>query len=219
MGCSQPPKQLAALFSASISEHANPLGSWHANLITLPRRNCILLVHDETLFPLFTPCLRKPDIKALQWPFEDVLMNPLLKAGASHEHIETASHILQPLAFDNQCSRSVQGTMDRMVGDVEHTLYFNEIDVQELSSYRTAERPCNVKRAKDCIWPVEAMLELLSKSMEKAQDDNEPVSQQDVSEEIDQRELPDNVVSLVGLGKSLVVIQGVRLFRLPKLES
>ncbi|MBQ0779961.1 MAG: hypothetical protein KBT79_04050 [Thalassolituus oleivorans] len=196
------PKQSAALFNTSISEHTNPLGSWHANLLTLQRRNCILLVHDETLFPLFIPCLTKPDFKALQWHFEDVLMNTLLKAGASHEHMETASRLLQPLVFDTQCNRSVQGTMNRMAGDIEHTLYFNEIDVQDLSSYRTgawlAERPCNVKRKEDCIIPYLDMLELLSKPIAKAQDHHEPASQLDVSEDINQSELPDNVVSLAG---------------------
>jgi hypothetical protein len=86
LGLLPAPKQSAALFNVNIPEHTNPLGSWHANLLTLQRRNCILLVHDETLFPLFIPCLTKPDFKALQWHFEDVLMNTLLKAGACHEH-------------------------------------------------------------------------------------------------------------------------------------
>jgi hypothetical protein len=93
LGLLPAPKQSAALFNVNIPEHTNPLGSWHANLLTLQRRNCILLVHDETLFPLFIPCLTKPDFKALQWHFEDVLMNTLLKAGASHEHMETAKRL------------------------------------------------------------------------------------------------------------------------------
>ncbi|NWF35864.1 hypothetical protein F3F93_03770 [Mariprofundus sp. KV] len=31
----------------------NPLGSWHANLYTIDRRNCILFCHDQTRFVLF----------------------------------------------------------------------------------------------------------------------------------------------------------------------
>lgn len=200
------PKKSAALFNASIPEHTNPLGSWHGNLLTLQRRNCILLVHDETLFPLFIPCLTKPDFKSLQWHFEDVLMNTLLKAGASHEHMESASQLLQPLVFDTQCNRSVQGTMNRMAGDIDHMLYFDHADVQDLSPYRTgawlADRPCNVKRQKDCIWPKEAMLALLSKPTAKPsvkiQADNELDKQQSLLETIDQNDQPENVVSLAG---------------------
>ena len=57
----------------------NPLSGWHANLITLQRRNCILMVHDETRFPLFMTCLTKPDFANLNWYFQDTLMNTLLK--------------------------------------------------------------------------------------------------------------------------------------------
>ncbi|WP_018274674.1 hypothetical protein WKI13_10435 [Teredinibacter turnerae] len=31
----------------------SPLGSWHANLLTLQRHNCILFVHDAKSFLVF----------------------------------------------------------------------------------------------------------------------------------------------------------------------
>ena len=43
----------------------NPLSGWHGHLITLQRRNCLLLVHDATRFPLFLPALTKPDLAEL----------------------------------------------------------------------------------------------------------------------------------------------------------
>lgn len=39
----------------------NPLSGWHANLLILQRRNCVLLVHDVTRFPLFIKGLLKAD--------------------------------------------------------------------------------------------------------------------------------------------------------------
>ena len=44
----------------------NPLSNWHANLITLQRRNCILLVLDATRFPVLMKGLVKDDFPLLQ---------------------------------------------------------------------------------------------------------------------------------------------------------
>lgn len=57
----------------------NPLSGWHANLLTLQRRNCVVLVHDGTRFPLFIKGLLKPDFARLDYLFADALMNTLLK--------------------------------------------------------------------------------------------------------------------------------------------
>lgn len=167
----------------------NPLSDWHANLIILQRRNCILLVHDQTRFPLFIPCLTKPDFAKLQRHFEDVLMNTLLKLGASHKQMETASQLLQTLEFDTNCNRSVQGTMNQMAGDIEHSLYFDDADVQDMSAYRTgvwlANRPCTIKGQKGCVWPDKAILELLDVAAHLAPLESSAM-------------LPDNVVSMEG---------------------
>lgn len=180
------------LYPASISETDNPLNHWHGNLLTLQRRNCILLVHDETRFPLFIPCLTKPDFKNLQWHFDDALMNTLLKIGANQAQLDNAAKLLQPLVFDSNNNRSVQGTLNRMAENIDHRLYFDNVDVQDLSPYRIgawlAERPCNVKGQKDYIWPKKAILALLS-------DDVVPDVDQ-LSRELPDHKLPENVVSL-----------------------
>ncbi len=141
------------------------LSGWHANLITLQRRNCVLFTHDASRFALFIPCLKKADLAQLNWHFQDVLMNTLLKLDASQQQLDTAASLLQPLCFDTDCNRSVQGTMNQMKGDVGHMLWFDGASVQELSPYRTSvwlsDRPCMIKTAKDCIWPLKKMGELL----------------------------------------------------------
>lgn len=144
----------------------SPLSGWHANLLTLQRRNCILLVHDNTRFPLFIPCLTKPDFANLNWWFIDALMNTLIKVGANDKQLDAVHHYLAPLQIDTECNRSVQGTMSQMAGDLEHMLWFDEADILDLSGPRTglwlSDRPCNVKGRKDCLWPQKAMLALLS---------------------------------------------------------
>jgi hypothetical protein len=66
----------------------NVLGNWHANLIIQQRRNCILWLHGQSRFALFTPCLKKADFAQLDWLFQDVLMDTLLSSGASQAQLD-----------------------------------------------------------------------------------------------------------------------------------
>jgi hypothetical protein len=36
--------------------------SWHANIFNIERRKCVLVTNDLTLFSLFIPGLKKPDV-------------------------------------------------------------------------------------------------------------------------------------------------------------
>lgn len=145
----------------------NPLSGWHANLITLQRRNCVLLVHEATRFPLFMKALVKDDFARFGWLFEDTLMNTLLKLDANQQQLDTAAALLGPCHFDTQCNRSVLGTMNQMKGDLEYVMFSKGAQLEDISSYRTgvwlANRPCSIKGMKDCIWPHKAILELLSR--------------------------------------------------------
>ncbi|AVT60967.1 DUF6933 domain-containing protein [Pectobacterium versatile] len=143
----------------------NPLSSWHGNLITLQRRNCVLLVHDATRFPLVLPALIKKDFAELNDHFTDSFINTLLKCGADEDQLNAAQHYLRPLQVDTQCSRSVQGTLNQMKGDIEHAVWFDNLKVAELSGYSLgqslADRPCSVKD-RGYLWPQKEMLSLLS---------------------------------------------------------
>lgn len=51
-------KKLAAKLPAVSLEplmETSPLGSWHANLYTIDRRNCLLFCHDDTRYTVFLP--------------------------------------------------------------------------------------------------------------------------------------------------------------------
>lgn len=148
------------------SPSPSALSGWHGNLITLQRRQCILLVHNTTRFPLFIPCLTKPDFANLDWWFVDTFMNTLLKCGANDAQLQAVHQHLAQLQFDTNCNRSVQGTMNQMKGDIDNMLYYDGQKITELSAARTsawlADRPCNVKGQKDCVWPLKAMKELLN---------------------------------------------------------
>lgn len=79
-------------FAAESVAVESPLSGWHANLILLQRRQCVLFVHDSTRFPLFIPALKKADFAELDWLFRDSFMNTLLKVGAEERHMAAAEN-------------------------------------------------------------------------------------------------------------------------------
>ncbi len=155
----------AWLFEALVLE-GNPLSGWHGSLVNYQRRNCVLLVHDVTRFPLFLPTMNKPDFAELNDRFVDTLMNTLLKCGADQDQLDTAQHYLRPLQVDTHCNRSAQATLNRMEQDLEHALRYDNINIAEITGYRQgawmAQTPRTVK-GQGVLWPQKAMLELLSR--------------------------------------------------------
>lgn len=145
----------------------NPLSGWHGHLVTLQRRNCVLLAHDSTRFPLVLPVLTKSDFAELNARFIDAFMNTLLKCGASEVHLETADKYLRPLQIDNNCSRSVQGTLNRMKDEFGYQLYYDRLSITDITGYNAgawlADTPRSAKNQKTVLWPKDAMLTLLER--------------------------------------------------------
>jgi hypothetical protein len=143
----------------------SPLSGWHANLLLIQRRQCVLFVHDATRFPVFIPALKKDDFANLDYWFQDGYMNTLLKTGADDALMDRAHAVLGTLLCNTDCDRSVQGTMNRMAQEIEWALQDKGVKVAEITGYRVgawlAEQPCNAKGVKDCIWPKDAMHGLL----------------------------------------------------------
>ncbi|WGL15203.1 hypothetical protein PVT68_10495 [Microbulbifer bruguierae] len=181
----------------SAGADVSPLSGWHANFLTIQRRNCVLLVHDETRFPLFIPALTKPDLAELDWWFGDALMNTLLKCNASQVQLDTVAAHLSRLSFDSDCDRSVQGTMNQMAQDAEYSLYHHGVHVAEITGHRLAawlaDRPCTVKGRKNAVWPVKAFLQLLD-GLPRAIQSPVPVLQRETV-------LPGNIVNLLEFRK------------------
>lgn len=155
------------------STSSQPLSGWHANLLMFQRRQCVLMVHNQTRFPIFMIDLKKEDFAILDYHFTDAFMNTLLKVGANEKHMQAAQHLLAPLCINKSNDRSVQGTLNRMGADLEHMLTVENADIMDCSAYGAAawlaERPCFIKSkkegaaksAKESVWPIEGMLKLL----------------------------------------------------------
>ena len=141
---------------------------WHSNMITIQRKQCVILVNDATRYAVFLPSMTKSELKHFDYHFHNVFVNSLIKADLDYPLIEVAAKHLHDIKFhyDTVCSRSVQGTMRLMTEDLNWSLYHNSQHIDDVAVYTTSawlsDRPCNIKGVKDCIWPVKAMSELLS---------------------------------------------------------
>ncbi|SMF65746.1 hypothetical protein SAMN02745866_04225 [Alteromonadaceae bacterium Bs31] len=162
------PSQDDTMSSPERGKIAPQLGDWHANLVTLQRRNCILLVHNATRFPVFISCLTKPGFASLQWQFEDVFMNTLLKLNANQRQLDAAAAAINsPLCFDSTTERSLLGALNNLKANIEHVLYLEELLVPNLYppavSASLAQRPCKANKQNAFVMPNEEMLSVLDK--------------------------------------------------------
>lgn len=140
---------------------------WHANVINIQRKQCVILVHDATRYAVLLPAMNKKELGHLVHHFQDVFINSLMKAGIDAELVEKAANYLtnDHLQLDTTSNRSVQGTMRLMADELGWALKYDGKHIDDIAIYSTSawlsDRPCNIKGQKDCIWPIKAMTELL----------------------------------------------------------
>ena len=140
-----------------------PLSSWHAHLLTLDCRQCVLFCHDATRYVLFLPGLRALQLAELGRWHRDLFLAVLQVQGLSHHHIARAGLTLGSLQMDRNTDRSVLASMNGVVGDLQFGLLRETANVMELDPIKTSlwlnDRPCTVH--KTWIWPDKAMREVV----------------------------------------------------------
>ena len=147
----------------------HPLGSWHANLYHMDRRQCVLFCHDQTRFALFVAGLKKQDFENIDYVFFDLFVNTLLRAGYPIRSVEFAADLMQEtdLTIDSNCDRSVLGSMRSIYHQELYMAQMSVNNVMELLPYSTSaklnDRPTRIKGmcASECLWPHDAMRGLL----------------------------------------------------------
>ncbi len=142
---------------------------WHANVITVQRKQCVIAVHDATRYAVFVPNMTKKHLVDIELHIQDVFINSLMKAGVDMALVDKAARFFtqDTVQLDTQCSRSVQGTMRLMAEELDWNLKHNKQNLDDIALYSTSawlsDRPCNIKGQKECLWPIKAMTELLTK--------------------------------------------------------
>ena len=130
-------------------EESSPLGSWHAHLFTLDRRQCVMFCHDASRYCLFLAGLRKPHFAELgsKW-FRQLFTATLAVIGCPDTQIKKTELLLGPVRFDTATDRSVQGSINIARQDLIAWAFQlpNVMDLDPLAvSRRLNERPTTVK--------------------------------------------------------------------------
>jgi len=88
--------------------------SWHANVLRLDRRKCVLFTHDATLYSVFVPGLKKPEFERLDDVFGQRLFKALLWDEFPQTQIERMLEACRVIRFTRSSNRSVLGSMNEM---------------------------------------------------------------------------------------------------------
>lgn len=84
------------------------LGAWHANLLLIDRRKCVLFVNDKTLFNFIILGVKKAELAKLDDHFKSYLQCILADEGFSNQIIKEYDII----GFANTNNKSVMGSMN-----------------------------------------------------------------------------------------------------------
>ncbi len=88
--------------------------SWHANLLRIDRRKCVLFTHDKTLYSVFVPGLKKAEFERLDEIFGQHLFKVLLRDEFTQTQIERMLEACRVIRCTPSSNRSVLGSMNNM---------------------------------------------------------------------------------------------------------
>jgi len=101
---------------------ALPSVCWHANLLRIDRRKCLLFTHDTTLFSLFVPSVTKPDFKYFPDLFGQALFKAMIQIDFSQAQIESMLDRCRDIQVESTNNRSVLGSMNDMKQMIDLTV-------------------------------------------------------------------------------------------------
>ena len=88
------------------------IGGWHANLLRIERRKCVLVTNDKTLYTIFIPGLKKSDFNDFGEVFRHHIFKNLLHERFAQAQIEAVLDEHRTILFARTNNRSVLGSMN-----------------------------------------------------------------------------------------------------------
>lgn len=95
------------------------IGDWHANLLRVERRKCVLLTNSDTLYSIFVFGLKRADFDHFDEIFRQSLFRRLRIEGFSQIQIEKALEENRTIHFAKTNNRSVLGSMNDLAFQIE----------------------------------------------------------------------------------------------------
>lgn len=133
--------------------------NWHANLIYIERRKCVLFTNDETLLNFLVADRSRAEIRELSDMFRDHLQAMLTREGIDKTEREEIAKAYGEIHFSTSNSRSVLGSMNDLA-------YNYKLHVLDQGGLQRCDLPGIIRRlnrmpmgAIDYKLPVEALME------------------------------------------------------------
>ena len=133
------------------------LGPWHANLIHIDRRKCVLFVNDMTLFNFIVPDVSRAQIRELDKLFMGYLSCVLADAGISEADRARILSEYDEVGFTNTNSKSVLGSMNDLA-------FHYKYSIQEAGGVHSPAVPGIIRRLNRMpmgvlkyVFPIEAL--------------------------------------------------------------
>ncbi len=101
---------------------ADELGSWHANLLRIDRRKCVLFTHDKTLYTFFVAGLTKPQFQIFDEVFRQNLFRSLVSENLPQKHIEIFLDDIRKIEITKTNNRSVLGSMNDLTFQLKYQI-------------------------------------------------------------------------------------------------
>jgi len=106
-----------------ILRDSTELGCWHANLLRIDRRKCVLFTHDRTLYSFLVPGLTKPHFQNFGEVFGQNLFKNLLAEAFPQSQIELFLNDIREIHITKTSSRSVLGSMNDLSFQLKYRIY------------------------------------------------------------------------------------------------
>ena len=104
------------------SQSTNDLSSWHANLLRIDRRKCVLFTHDKTLYSFLAPGLTKPHFQNIREVFRQSLFKNLMAEKIPQKHIELFLDDILKIEIAKTNNRSVLGSMNDLTFQLKYQI-------------------------------------------------------------------------------------------------
>jgi len=96
------------------------IGGWHANLLRIDRKKCILFTNDLTLYSFFISGLKRPEFERFREVFRHNLFKFLVNDGFSQTQIERVLSEYQTIELAKTNNRSVLGSMNDLAIQIKY---------------------------------------------------------------------------------------------------
>ena len=103
-------------------ELPSDLSSWHANLLRIDRRKCVLFTHDTTLYSFFVSGLKKPDFENIREVFRQNFFKSLIAEDIPQKQIEIFLEANREIRISKTNNRSVLGSMNDLAFQLKYRI-------------------------------------------------------------------------------------------------